>query len=253
MSAPGIASIVFACVFGGALLGLFIRRALPDHHLSQDSKDVVKLATGLIATMAALVLSLLISSAKSSLDRMNEELVENAARAISLDRALADYGPETKEIRALLKLTYAAGVARLFPAAASQAGKLDTPEAVVRTESIRTKLWELSPGNDAQRWLQSQALEITSQISSTRWLLLMQRDVSIPTPLLVALVCWLALIFFTFGLLAPRNATVIAALLVCALSTSGAILMILEMNDPFAGLIRVSAAPMLDALADLGQ
>ena len=156
MSELGIALIVFACVFGAAMLGLFMSNALPEHHLSQDTKDVVKLGTGLIATMAALVLSLLISSAKSSFDRMDGELVQNAARAISLDRALADYGPETSEARDLLKRSYAARVELLFPGDKSREGKADTPEAVVRTENIQAKLWELSPQNDAQRGLRSQ-------------------------------------------------------------------------------------------------
>ena len=253
MSALAISSIAFACVFGGAMLGMFLGNALPDHHLGQDTKDVVKLATALIATMSALVLSLLISSAKGSFDRMDAELVENAARAVSLDRDLADYGPETKEIRDLLKRSYAARIELLFPSDKSRPEKEDTPEAVVRTESLRAKLWELSPQNDAQRELRSQAAQIAGEMSSTRWLLLLQKDESIPMTLLAVLVSWLAIIFTTFGLFAPRNATVVAALFVCALSVSGAILLILEMNGPFSGLMKISSAPMRDALANLGR
>lgn len=253
MSAMEISSIVFACVFGAALLGMFLGRVLPDRHLGQDTKDVVKLATALLATMAALVLSLLISSAKSSYDTVDGELVQNAARAISLDRTLADYGPETREARDLLKRSYAAGIELLFPGDDVQAGKVDTPEAVVRTESIRAKLWELSPENDAQRGLRSEAVEIAGEMSSTRWLLLMQQDDSIPMTLLVVLVFWLTIIFGTFGLFAPRNEMVAAALFVCALSVSGAILLILEMSSPFAGWMKISSAPMRDALANLGR
>ena len=253
MSSLGIAAIVFVCVFGAAMFGLFVGNALPEHHLSPDSKDVVKLGTALIATMAALVLSLLISSAKSSFDRISSDLLENAARVVSLDRALADYGPETKEVRDLLKRSYAARIQLLFPADASRETKLDSPEQVLRTENIRAKLWELSPQNDAQRGLRLQALEIAGEMSMTRWLLLLQKDEGIPKTLLVVLVFWLAIIFATFGLFAPRNATVVAALFVCALSVSGAILVILDMNSPFAGLMKVSSVPMRDALAHLGQ
>lgn len=253
MSSLAIALIVFACVFGAAMLGLLIGAVLPEHHLSQDTKDVVKLGTALIATMAALVLSLLISSAKNSFDKMDGELLQNAARAISLDRALADYGPETREIRDLLKRAYAARIELLFPGDQSRQANLETPEQVVGAEGIRTKLWALSPQNDAQRGLRSQALEIAGEMSTTRWLLLLQKDEPIQMTLLIVLVFWLAIIFGTFGLFAPRNATVIAALLVCALSVSGAILLILEMNDPFTGLMKVSSAPMRDALAHLGQ
>ena len=253
MSETAIASVVFACVFASALFGSFIRNALPENHLSADSKEVVKLGTGLIATMAALVLSLLVSSAETSFDQMDGELVQNAARTVSLDRTLADYGPESKEVRDLLKHNYAATVELLFPSHTAQKEEPDTAAAIVRTERIGTKLWELSPGSDSQRWLREHAVELASDISSTRWLLLMQKDVSMPMPLLIALVCWLALIFATFGLLAPRNGTVIVALFVCALSTAGAILLILEMNSPFQGFMKLSSAPMRDALADLGR
>ena len=253
MSPLEIGAGVFACVFGAAMLGLFIRDALPEHHLSEDSKDVVKLGTALIATMAALVLSLLISSAKSSFDKMDSELVENAARVISLDRALANYGPETRDVRDLLKRSYAERIDLLFPGEKTQTAKEDAAEAVMRWEGIQTKLWELSPQNDVQRGLRSRAVEIAGEISSTRWLLLLQKEESLPMTLLVVLVSWLAIIFATFGLFAPRNATVIAALLVCALSVAGAILLIVEMNSPFTGLMKVSSAPMRAALASLGR
>jgi hypothetical protein len=184
---------------------------------------------------------------------MDSELVQNAARAISLDRALADYGQETREIRDLLKRSYAARIQLLFPGDASRQAELDSHAQVVRTENIRAKLWDLSPQNDAQRGLRSQALEISGEMSTTRWLLLLQKDKPIPMTLLIVLVSWLAIIFAAFGLFAPRNAMVVAALFVCALSVSGAILLILEMNSPFAGLMKVSSAPMRDALAHLGQ
>jgi hypothetical protein len=184
---------------------------------------------------------------------MDAELVENAARAVSLDRDLADYGPETKEIRDLLKRTYAAKIELLFPGDESRPAKLDTPEAVVRTESLRARLWELSPRNDAQRGLQSEAIQIAGEMSATRWLLLLQKDEALPTTLLIVLVAWLAIIFTTFAMFAPRNATAVASLFVCALAVSGAILLIEEMNSPFTGLMKVSSAPMRDALSALGQ
>jgi hypothetical protein len=253
VSSLAIASIVFACVFGSAMLGLALRAVLPVHHLETESKDVVKLGTGLVATMAALVLSLLISSAKSSFDRLNSEVVESASKAVQLDRVLADYGPETKDVRDLMKRTFATMVELLASGDESQLAKMDTPEAVARSEGIQARLRDLSPRNDSQRGLQSRALQIAGDITSTRWLFLMQRDVSLPMPLLVVLVVWLTIIFAAFGLLAPRNATVIAALFLCALSASGAILLILEMNSPLTGVMRISTAPFRDAVAHMGQ
>jgi hypothetical protein len=139
MSELAIAVIVFACVFGSALLGLFLRAMLPEHHLSPESKDVVKLAMGLIATMAALVLGLLTASAKSSFDLQNAETVHTAADIIRLDRALARYGSETKEIRDLLKRAVAFRIHLTWPEDGSAPGKLDSPEMTRATEASRTK------------------------------------------------------------------------------------------------------------------
>src|SRR5215475_2965190 len=115
MRAITIAGVVFVCIFGSALFGLFLRGMLPEHHLSSESKDVVKLAMGLIATMAALVLGLITASAKRSFDAQNSEMVHSAADIIRLDRALAQYGPETKEIRDLLKRAVAFRIHLICP------------------------------------------------------------------------------------------------------------------------------------------
>ena len=253
MSAMAIAWIVFGCVFGAAMLGLFIGEALPEHHLSQESKDVVKLGTALIATIAALVLSLLISSAKSSFDRMNDEIVQNAAEAVLLDRVLADYGPETRALRDTMKRSYATTIELLSSGDKSQQAKLDTPEAVARMENFQAKLRELSPQNDAQRWLQSQALQIGSDLMETRWLVLGGLGSSVPLPFLVVVVFWLMIIFGSFGLFAPRNVTVVAVLFLCALSVAGSIFLILSMDQPFEGLMKISSAPLRYTLSHLGQ
>ena len=103
MNPVSISLIAFGCIFGGTLLGMYLRTALPEHHLNDESKDVVKLGTGMIAMMAALVLGLLIASAKSSFDTMNSGLVQAGSKTILLDRVMADYGPETREARDLLR------------------------------------------------------------------------------------------------------------------------------------------------------
>ena len=155
MSALAIGSIVFACVFGSALLGLFIGGALPD--LSQDSKDVVKLGMGLIATTSALVLGLLIASAKTSFDTQNDEVKQAAANIVLLDRALAHYGPETKGARDLIRRAIAFRLATTWPEDGSRTARLDTPETTPTVESVEDGIRGLSPSNDAQRGLQSRA------------------------------------------------------------------------------------------------
>jgi hypothetical protein len=248
-----IALIVFICVFGSALLGLYVREHLPAHHLNDESVSVVKLATGLIATMAALVLGLLISSAKSTFDTTNAELVQNAAMVIQLDRVLARYGPQTQEIRALLKASYAGAVDIIASGDDTQLARLNSAEAINRSEGLQRKVQELVPGNDVQQAAKAHALQIVDTVFAARWLTLLQANGSIPFTLLVVLVIWLSIIFGTFGLFATRNGTVIAALMMCALSTSGAIFLIEELNRPLDGLVGVSVAPMRDTLSRMGQ
>ncbi|MGU7770524.1 bestrophin-like domain [Burkholderia sp. MR1-5-21] len=253
MSHVEIALIVFVCVFGSALLGLYVRTLLPEHHLSDESTNVLKLAVGLIATMAAIVLGLLISSAKNSFDTVNGELVRNAANIVVLDRVLAKYGPETKDVRDLLKQRVGTVIQILASGKSAEIARLRGPEAIGRAESLEHKLEELSPRNDAQRQLQARAIQIADDVLAARQLTMLQAVGSTPAPLLICLVLWLSIIFCSFGLFAPANATVIFGLLLGALSTSVAIFLILEMNTPLDGVISVSLAPMREALAMLGQ
>lgn len=248
-----IALIVFGCVFGGALLGMFLRVILPEHHLSENTKDVIKLGMGLIATMAALVLGLVIAAAKSSYDTLDAGVKHTAVKLLLLDRVLANYGPETKEARDLLRRTVASRLDAIWPEDRSRRVSLDAPEAVFAAQELEARIVRLSPQNDTQRRLQAQALQIGSDIMETRWLILGSVGSSVPVPFLVVVVFWLTIIFGSFGLFAPRNATVIAVLSVCALSVAGSIFLILEMDRPFEGVMKISSAPFRYALSHLGQ
>jgi Protein of unknown function (DUF4239) len=250
VSATAIGGIVFACVFGGALLGMFLRAVLPEHHLSADSKDLVKLGMGLVATMSALVLGLLIASAKTSYDRLSNDLAQISANLILLDRVMAHYGPETKEARDLLHRAVVRALDQLWPKPGSHHIQLEPTSG---PEDLYDKIHELSPQNDAQRLRLAQALQISSELAQNRWLLVEQSGSSIPMPFVVLLTFWITVIFVSFGLFAPSNATVIVTLLICALSVSGAIFLILELDQPFVGLIQISSAPLRNALAHLGQ
>jgi Na+/H+ antiporter NhaC len=251
MSSLTIGLVVFGCVFGGALLGVFLRTILPHHHLSSDSKDTVKVGMGLVGTMAALVLGLLVASAKGSYDAQSAELTQMSANVAILDRMLALYGPEAKEARAQLPGVVTRVLHQLWPQGGP--GAVQSGPTAAAGESIYTAIQGLSPTSDRQRSLQSQALSVVADIGKTRWLMYEQATTSISLPLLVILVLWLTAIFISFGLFAPSNATVIISLFVSALSVSGAILLILEMYTPFAGFIRISDAPLRAALAHLGQ
>jgi hypothetical protein len=249
-----IASIVFVCVFGVALLGMALGSVLPKHHLSADSKDVVKLAMGLIATMAALVLGLLTSSAKSAFDTQDNELKQMSANVILLDRVLAQYGPESKEIRDQIRAVVAYKLAATWPEDGSRPAPVETPGSTPALERLERRIRDLSAQDAAQRALQARALQITGEIAQARWLLFGQEaGNSVQMPLLVVLVFWVSALFGSFGLFAPRNGTVIGVLCIAALSVSGSIFLILEMNRPFEGLVKISGAPLRYALSQLGQ
>jgi hypothetical protein len=242
--------ITFAFVFGGAALGIVLRSILPGDQLNADTKEVVKLGTGLVATMAALVLGLLIASAKESLDTQNNELTDMSSRIVLLDRVLAHYGPEARDARDELRSSVQHAVEW-----ASAKRFLDSPQfgANNNGEILYDKIQELSPKNDTQRSIQGQALNLVMSLGQTRWLMSEQRTNSISVSMLVVLIFWLTIIFTSFGLFATRNATEVVSLFVSAVSVSGAIFLILEMYSPYGGLIHVSGAPLRAALSHLGQ
>lgn len=251
MSSIATSSIVFACVFGGALLGMILRKLLPQHHLSDDSKGIVMIAMGLVATMTALVLGLLISSAKSSFDTLSSEITGASSKMILLDRTLADYGLETKEARDLLRSAVAAALGQMESKESANPRQLRVSTREV--ESLYEKIQELLPKDDRQRSLRAEALSILKEIRQTRVLIYEQQSTSISMPMLVILVSWLTALFISFGLYAPANGTVVTSLLVSALSVSCAIFLILEMYTPYHGLIRISSAPLRAALTQLGN
>jgi hypothetical protein len=247
-----ISWVVFACVFAGALLGIVLRRLLPKHHLGEDTKDVVKLGMGLIATMAALVLALMIASAKSSHDMQSTEVTEMSADFILLDRTLARYRPETKDVRSLIPVTIANVLDQTWSGGAYRAENLDRALGPA-ADTFYEKIQQLEPRNDFQRALYAQTLQISMELGHKRSLLLEETGGSIPMPFLVVLVFWLALIFASLGLFAPTNSTVIGVLFACALSVAGAIFLILELDRPFQGLMQISSAPLRNVLVHLGR
>ena len=253
MSSLTIGLISVGCIFGGALLGLFLQGLLPERHLRDNSKDTVKVVAGTIATLSALVLGLLVGSAKSSFDTTNNAIIQNGAKVILLDRVLAAYGPETKDVRELLRRAVVAGIDMFWPEEKKEGSGMIGFEQANAMEMIQAKLRELTPTTDSQRKLQSQAEQISSDLLQARWLLIEQAQSVLPLLFLVMLLFWLTMLHLSFGLFAPRNATVITVLLISALSVSGALFIILEMNHPLQGRIKASSAPLHKALEHLGQ
>ena len=250
-----IGMFVFACTFGGALLGIGLRARLPAHHLDAESRDTVNHGIGLIATMAALVLGLVTASAKSSFDGVDAAVKQTAVEILSLDRVLARYGPEASEIRRGLKVAVLNRIERTWPEKSSQAANLDPIEAQAGSgpEALANAIDGLKPRDDTERALQSRAVELTEALLQARWLIHGGSPTSVPWPFLMILLFWLTAIFVSFGLFAPRNGTVLAVLFVCAVSVGSSVFLVLEMDAPFEGLLRVSSDPMRFAYEHLGE
>jgi hypothetical protein len=249
MSPLELSAIIFSLIFGGAMLGVWLRGALPQNQLDADTKDLVKLGVGLIGTMAALLLGLLVASAKSSYDARSSEVTQMAANVILLDRALAHYGPATSEVRSILKIA----IARMIDQVWSKDGNEESVPWQGEANVVYDKIQELVPRSDGQRALQSQAESILINFGQERLLLFAQSGSSISIPFLVVVVFWLGVLFVSFGLFAPRNGTAIVTLLVAAISVAGALFLILELDHPFSGLIQISSAPLRNALSVLGK
>ncbi len=243
------ACIITATLFASVYLGIRLRRLLPAHHLSADGKDAVKLALGLVATMSALLLGLLVSSAKGTYDTQRDQIIQIAAKVMFLDRVLARYGPETMAARVALHRTVEEGVARVWP----KGHRARLVPNLRGGDEVFNAIQALSPRDDTQRSLKAQASALGVDVGQLQSLLLARSVASISTPLLVVVVCWLVVIFIGFSLVAPPNPTASVALLVSAFSVSGAIFLILELDRPFGGLIQVTSEPILVILNQLGK
>src|SRR5262249_32041626 len=228
---------------------------LPGHHLNKETQDVVKLGAGTVATLTALVLGLLVSSAKSSFDTMNNGIVQGSAKFILLDRALARYGPETKAARAEVQPALAVTIETVWPRKKTGVSALPAFERAkgMKVKLVQDKLSELTPRNDAQRKALARAEQIVGALSQPRWLLIEQEQSQLPLPPLVILVFWLTLLFVSFGLFAPTNTTALPVLFVGACAISAATFLVLELSKPLEGFIQISSAPLRNALQHLNQ
>jgi len=249
MIALGVFSLVLAC----ALFGLHLRKILAARDLQTPSLNAIKLATGLIATLAALVLGLLVSSSKSTLDTVNSELVHNAINFLQLNRLLLAYGADAQPLRQEIIRDYAEAVDLLATSRRDETTMLAGQARLHRLGDYQVRLMALPVGNDTQRQIRDEAVKLQGAIVATRWLVLMQREGTISTSLIVVLLLWLAVIFTAFGLQSPPNPTVVCGLVLCSLSAAGALFLILEMGQPLDGFIHISLEPLQDAVARLKQ
>lgn len=248
-----IGSIVFAFVFGGALLGMALHAVLPEHHLSAESKYIVKLGVGLVGTMVALLLGLLIASARDFFDSQRKDLAQMSAKIVLLDHVLAHYGPEAGEARAKLREAVAGAVDIADKRGLDVHARSSQMVATRGGEEIYEKILALTPKDETQRAVRAQALTLAFDLGNLRWMMFAERHFAVSLPMLATVIFWLTIIFVSFGLFAPPNATVITSLFMSSLSVSIAIFLILEMYGPYEGWIQVSINPLRAALEQLGH
>lgn len=251
MSSVTLGLLILASVFGGSMLGMALRSILPQHHRDGESRDLVKMGIGFVGTMAALLLGLLVASTKASYDAQKNELTDMSAKIAYLDRALVIYGPETRDAREKMRQATAQMILSVWPDDATAATKIVPPAA--QGQDIYNALHALAPKTDAQKAVKDQAIAAATEIGKMRWHLFEQSTTSISKPLLVVVVSWLTIVFVGFGFCATRNATTVVTLFICALSVSSALFLILEMDRPFTGVIRIQDTPLRAAWEHMGK
>jgi hypothetical protein len=248
-----VGAVVFFCLCGSTALGMGLGRLLPGHHLNSESRDAIRLATAIVGTLAALALGLLIASAKTTFDNADLDVRTSAARVVLLDRVMAHYGPETDEARAQLRKLLEKRLSRGWTAANADDISAGSAGEFQEIEAVQSELRSLTPTTEPQKILQARALQVSGVVAEGHWLVVESAHEGLPWAFLAVLVLWLGLMFATFGLQAPPNATVISVLVVCALSVAGAIFLIVQMASPYQGIIHVSEDPIRYALTRLGQ
>ncbi len=248
-----IATTYLLATFSASLFGIWLKTKLPESHFSEDSKDSIKVGIGLIATMSALVLGLITASAKDSFDNVDLAIKQSAAQILTLDRMLARYGPETKEIRSSLKHSLHTRVRTIWPEVAEDAGSLDPMKSGIglQVEELGDRIRRLKPEDEDKKVLQSKAVDLTETLLQGRWIIFASSSPSVSIPFILILLFWLVITFMSFGLFAPKNSTVFVVFFVCALSVASAIFLVLELDAPFDGILKISPAPMQYALDHL--
>ena len=230
--------------------GLLLRRKLPEAHLSGDSKEVIRLATALIGTMAAVVVALLFASTRSAYEATNSHVARLTAGVVELDQVLTEYGgPDSQALRKALRDDVSLMIEAIWRDAAPVSPGLVKP--VTQEETVLFKLRQLSPATPVQGSLQARGLLVSTDLDQTRLTLFAQPPDSLSRPFITVLVLWLCFIFASFAMSSKANTTLVTVLLICASTASSAIYLILELGQPFDGLLQISNSALRHALKPL--
>jgi hypothetical protein len=244
MTSPEIGIIICATIFAASLGGMALNRTLPDHHLDNVAQDVIKLSMAILGTLTAVVIGFLIANANASFSATKSALAQESANVVQLDDLLRRYGPETSAARQMLQIYVTTQTQDMFPT--SRTGRLNLNDQMPTQilDHIEDQILSLKPADDRQKWLSARALQLAATINEASWQFSNENLSTIPLPFLFLLVIWLSVLFASFGLFAPRNGTVIIAFLLCAISVSAGLKIVLDLDTPFGGPVRMSGFPL---------
>jgi hypothetical protein len=242
--------IAFVSISAGIVLGLTLRELIPASHLGKDTKEIVRLGAGFVTTLAAVLISLMIASAKSSYDVQDGHFWKMAAYLVETDQLLARYGPEAAPLRKMMRQVVPAAIDRIWREERTASQNTAFTEGSL-AEQLGVAIEQLSPTNDTQRLLKRRLEETSAEIARTRLLMFADSDKPIQTPFLLILVFWLAVIFAGFSLFMEPGPVVVSALLVFALSVSSALFLVADLSQPYAGLMQIPKAQLEHTLPPL--
>jgi outer membrane murein-binding lipoprotein Lpp len=241
---------IFVVVLAGAFAGWAMRQRLPEHNLTDETKNVVSVSMATVATLSALVLGLLISNANSSFNALGSEVTTLSAQILRLDQILRRYGSDADSARQTL-LEYANQKAvDLFPEQ-SRDVELNDPATYQLLQQLEDEMLGLKPADARDQWWLGQAMTLAGKIGDARWLISQQVGQGTPKAFVALLAFWLTSLFVSFGLFAPRNVTTALFLTLCAMAVAGAVGMILELEKGFGGVVHISPQPMRQAVETL--
>jgi len=243
--------LVAACVFAGGMAGLYLHRVLPAHHLTKETQDTIRLGIGMLSVLASLVLGLLIATAKTSYDSTDRAIRTYAAELALLNEVLRDYGGTASVPRDLLRKYSERLLQDGWPTGDDRPAALESQPTEALLERVREAIRALQPIDAGQESLRAQAIDININLLRQRWQLIEQQGPAVKRTVLIVLVSWVTVIFASFGMNAPRNGTVMLAFLICSLAIGGSIFLILDMDRPLDGLMRISSWPLRNVLASM--
>lgn len=262
MTSPGLVFLItFAAVLIGMAGGSYLRTRLPDGHLNPNTKEVIRLGSGLLGTLAALVLGLLVASSKNAYDTQAGNVRQLTAGVILIDEMLMQYGQDsrdsrdsqnTREMRGVLRQSLDKLANAVWRQEATQIPAVTPFAASTAAERFYIAIEALTPTTDIQRVLKPRILDAATELARARLLIFAQIDTPVPWPFLMILILWLTVIFTSFSLFVEANPIVVTALLIFALSVSSALFLIMDLGQPFTGLMQIPGAPLRHALMPLG-